>query len=91
MIFYSRANKTHFHKNGFALSLIMEVRFFWNSEVSCVSFHFLLRVCNGQSLLNKLTSIDISSSDLTIGQILPLRIEKRLLELYNRAINKKDI
>ena len=26
MIFYSRWNKTHFHKKGFALSLVLEVR-----------------------------------------------------------------
>ena len=26
MIFYSQANKTHFHKKGFALSLVWKVR-----------------------------------------------------------------
>ena len=26
MIFYSHANKTHFHKNGLALSLVFKVR-----------------------------------------------------------------
>ena len=27
-IFYSRAHKTHFHNEGFALSLVLKVRFF---------------------------------------------------------------
>ena len=26
IIFYSHANKTHFHKEGFALSLVLKVR-----------------------------------------------------------------
>ena len=26
MIFHSHANKTHFHKKGFALSLVLKVR-----------------------------------------------------------------
>ena len=26
-------NKTHFHNKGFALSLVLKVRFFWNSEM----------------------------------------------------------
>ena len=28
MIFYSHTNKTHFHKKGFALSLVLKVRIF---------------------------------------------------------------
>ena len=28
MIFYSHKNKTHFHKKGFALSLVLKVRIF---------------------------------------------------------------
>ena len=28
IIFYSRANKTHFHKKGFALSLVLKARVF---------------------------------------------------------------
>ena len=28
MIFHSHANKTHFHNKGFALSLVLKVRFF---------------------------------------------------------------
>ena len=28
MIFYYHANKTHFHKNGFALGLVLRVRVF---------------------------------------------------------------
>ena len=31
MEFYSPAHKTHFHKKGFALSLIFESERFWNS------------------------------------------------------------
>ena len=37
------ANKTHFHKNGFAVGLVLRVRvfgtrkFFWNSENICHS------------------------------------------------------
>ena len=36
MIFYSHANKTHFHKKGFALSLSLnfESGSFWNSEMA---------------------------------------------------------
>ena len=34
MIFYSHANKTHFHKKGFALSLVMKVRVSWNQEMA---------------------------------------------------------
>ena len=35
MIFHSHANKTHFHKKGFALGLILKVcEGFWNSEVA---------------------------------------------------------
>ena len=33
-IFYSHANKTHFHKKGRALGLILKVRVFKNSEVA---------------------------------------------------------
>ena len=34
MIFHSRANKTHFHKKGCALGLILKVRVFKNPEVA---------------------------------------------------------
>ena len=36
MIFYSHANKTHFHKKGFTLSLVWKVRIFgtWKFYVS---------------------------------------------------------
>ena len=34
IISHSHANKTHFHKKGCALGLILKVRVFWNSEVA---------------------------------------------------------
>ena len=38
MIFYSLANKTHFHKKGFALSLVLNVSFWtdwkWNGQLN---------------------------------------------------------
>ena len=34
MIFHSHANKTHFHKKGYAVGLILKVRVFKNSEVT---------------------------------------------------------
>ena len=34
MIFNYDANKTHFHNKGFALSLVLKVRFFWNTEMA---------------------------------------------------------
>ena len=34
VIFHSRANKTHFHKKGCELGLILKARCFWNSEVA---------------------------------------------------------
>ena len=39
MIFYSHANKTHFHKKGSALGLILKVKGFWNSEVAYSTWH----------------------------------------------------
>ena len=53
MVFYSDADTTHFHKKGFALSLVLKVRVFWKwlgnglfirgiSELSVIlSFTFL--------------------------------------------------
>ena len=36
MIFYSHANKTHFHKKGFALNLVLKMRIFgtWNRPIA---------------------------------------------------------
>ena len=34
VIFYCHANKTHFHKEGFALGHVLKVRVFWNSEMT---------------------------------------------------------
>ena len=34
MIFHSHANKTHLHKKGCALGLVLKVGGFWNSEVA---------------------------------------------------------
>ena len=34
MIFNYDANKTLFHNKGFARSLVLKVRFFWNSEMA---------------------------------------------------------
>ena len=42
MIFHSHANKTHFHKKGCALGLILEVRVFGTSEVVYSSYFSLL-------------------------------------------------
>ena len=30
----ANANKTHFHKEGFALGHVLKVRVFWNSEMT---------------------------------------------------------
>ena len=35
---FPHANKTHFNKKGFALSLVLKVRVFWNSEMVMVQF-----------------------------------------------------
>ena len=42
MIFHSRANKTHFHKKGFALGLILKVRVLelWSGLLRCDAFVF---------------------------------------------------
>ena len=39
MNFYSHVNKTHFHKNGFALSLVLKVRVLvtWKHGLICLS------------------------------------------------------
>ena len=37
MIFHSHANKTHFHRKGFVLGIILKIRGFWNSEVAYLS------------------------------------------------------
>ena len=42
MIFYSRANKTHFHKKGFALGLILKVRGFETRKWPIGSFFYCL-------------------------------------------------
>ena len=34
MIFHSCANETHFHKEDFALRLILKVRVFWHSKMA---------------------------------------------------------
>ena len=34
MIFHSYANETHFHKEDFALRLILKVRVFWHSKMA---------------------------------------------------------
>ena len=41
MIFYSQANKTHFHKKGFALSLVLKVRAFGTQTWPIGSFLYL--------------------------------------------------
>ena len=42
MIFHSRANKTHFHKKGFALGLILKLRVLelWSGLLRCDAFVF---------------------------------------------------
>ena len=34
IFFYCYANKTHFHKDGFALGHVLKVRVFWKSEMT---------------------------------------------------------
>ena len=34
MMFYFQANKTHFHKNSFVLSLVFKSKIFKNSEMA---------------------------------------------------------
>ena len=36
MIFYSHANKTHFHKKRVCTCLIFEIESFYNSEIACL-------------------------------------------------------
>ena len=47
MIFHSHTNKTHFHKKGCALGLILKVRFLElrGSSLLCVSQNLIRRVC----------------------------------------------
>jgi len=48
MIFHSQASKTHFHKKGCALGLILKVRVFKNSEMT---YSFLSRLQDNDSAL----------------------------------------
>ena len=63
MIFNYDANKTHFHKKGFALSLVLKVRFFWNSEMAywfaCQHEHRVRTLCI--KCFQRCRSLDVSN------------------------------
>ena len=59
MIFHSHANKTHFHKKGCALGLILiESVGFWNSEVTCSRLPFGVNVILSLSAIFSILSMN---------------------------------
>ena len=59
MIFHSHANKTHFHKKGCGLGLILiESVSFWNSEVTCSRLPFDVNVILSLSAIFSILSMN---------------------------------
>ena len=69
MIFNYDANKTHFHNKGFALSLVLKVRFFgtrkWPIVLACVAWRFCRAGrTNGEAARKIKTSFSCSRPNL---------------------------
>ena len=81
VIFYSHANKTHFHKKSFALLRPhFESGSFWNSEMAC--FFFVLSYKRTKNSRQKFQE-ELKEKCLKRGQLPQLNQFKRKEKLYS--------
>ena len=60
MVFYSHANKTHFHRKGFELNLVLKVSF-WNLEMAYLAHSYRLIYTASYTYLFQSTWLNILS------------------------------
>ena len=97
-MFYYHANKTHFHKKGFALALVLRVRVFgtwkWPILFSLISIVFLVGEFLRTGISYKtLVSLgrDVRRHYLKVGQYRPQSLNFHKLSLLNFSLQCKDI
>ena len=101
LFLYSHANKTHLHKKGFALSLVLKVRVFMittNESIELIPFALILNPWQSQHMRSKLNLQELQTwhyKHLPKGGLLLWRFELRMFVMETEegklAWNFKDM